>query len=160
MNYRIEKKNAFRIVGAKEHMELNVEENFIRVPQFWGETFQNGMFEKICQLSNQEPLGVLGVSTCMNGKDFDYYIACATDKPIPDNMYEYEVPAATWAIFECMGPMPTAIQELQKRIISEWLPTSGYEYADAPDIEVYPAGDTKSSDYKCEVWLPIVKNNK
>lgn len=157
MNYRIEKKDAFRIVGAKEHMELNVEENFVRVPQFWGETFQNGMFAEICQLSNQEPFGVLGVSTCMNGKDFDYYIACATDKSIPDNMYEYMVPATTWAMFECIGPMPTAIQELQKRIITEWLPTSGYEYADAPDIEVYPAGDTSSPDYKCEVWLPIVK---
>jgi AraC family transcriptional regulator len=32
--------------------------------------------------------------------------------------------------------VPTAIQELQKRIITEWLPTTGYEYADAPDIEV------------------------
>lgn len=160
MNYRIEKKDAFRMVGAKEHMNVNVEESFGRVPQFWGETFQNGKFEIICQLSNQEPSGVLGVSTCMNGKDFDYYIASATDKPVPENMYEYEVPAATWAIFECIGPMPNAIQDLQKRIITEWLPTSGYEYADAPDIEVYPAGDTTSPTYKTEVWLPINKNSK
>lgn len=157
MNYRIEKKDAFRIVGVKEHMELNVEENFARIPQFWEETFQNGLFTEICQLSNQEPSGVLGVSTCMNGKDFDYYIACASDKPIPDNMDEYQVPLTNWAIFECKGPMPDAIQDLQKRIITEWLPTSGYEYADAPDIEVYPAGDIKSPDYKCQVWLPIIK---
>lgn len=47
MNYKIEKKGKIRIVGVKEHMDLNVEENFMRVPQFWGETFQNGMFEKI-----------------------------------------------------------------------------------------------------------------
>ena len=157
MNYKIEEKGAFRVVGAKEHMELALEESFVRVPQFWGETIQSGMFSDICKLSNQEPFGVLGISTCMNGKDFDYYIACATDKPTPHNMHEYRVPAATWAIFECTGPMPTAIQELQKRIITEWLPTSGYEYADAPDIEVYPAGDTTSPGYKCEVWLPIVK---
>ncbi len=26
--------------------------------------------------------------------------------------------------------MPHAIQELQKRIVTEWLPTSGYEYAE------------------------------
>lgn len=157
MNYKIVKKEAFRIVGAKEHMELNVEENFVRVPQFWAETFQNGMFERICQVSNKEPYGVLGVSTCMNGEDFDYYIACSTDKAIPENMYEYEVPSATWAIFECVGPMPHAIQELQKRIVTEWLPTSGYEYADAPDIEVYPEGDSTSENYKTEVWLPVVK---
>ncbi len=157
MNYRIEKKEAFRIVGAKKHFDLNVEENFKEIPQFWGEVFQNGMFMKIIKLSNQEPLGVLGVSTCMNGKDFDYYIASATNKPIPENMYEYQVPETNWAIFECIGPMPNAIQELQKRIITEWLPTSGYEYADAPDIEVYPEGDTSSPNYKCEVWLPITK---
>ena len=157
MNYKIEKKEAFRIVGAKKHFDLNVEENFVQVPQFWGETFQNGMIVQIGQLSNKEPYGVLGVSTCMNGKDFDYYIAAATDKPLPGNMHEYMVPASTWAIFECIGPMPTSIQDLQKRIVTEWLPTSGYEYADAPDIEVYPEGDTSSPNYKCEVWLPIIK---
>lgn len=157
MNYRIEKRKAFRIVGAKKHFECIVEENFKEVPKFWGEVFQNGMFNEICELSNGEPAGVLGVSACMNGKDFDYYIASATDKPVPENMEEYLVPNATWAIFECIGPMPNAIQDLQKRIITEWLPTSGYEYADAPDIEVYPAGDTSSPNYKCEVWLPITK---
>lgn len=161
MNYKIEKKEAFRIVGAKKHFDLNVDENFVQVPQFWGEVIQSGMIGQIGQLSNKEPYGILGVCTCMNGKDFDYYIASVTDmsltdKIIPDNMHEYIVPASTWAIFECIGPMPNAIQELQKRIVTDWLPTSGYEYADAPDIEVYPAGDTSSPNYKCEVWLPIV----
>lgn len=156
MNYRIEKKEAFRIVGVKEHLDMTVEESMERVPQFWAETFQNGMFEVVSKLADREPCGVLGVSTCMNGKDFDYYIACATDREAPENAEEYVVPAATWAIFECVGPMPHAIQELQKRIVTEWLPTSGYEYADAPDIEVYPEGDTSSQNYKCEVWLPVV----
>ena len=53
--------------------------------------------------------------------------------------------------------MPKAIQDLQTRIVSEWLPVSGYEYADAPDIEVYPEGDQTSDGYKCEVWLPVSK---
>lgn len=157
MNYRIEKREAFRIAGAKRHFDLNIDENFKEIPLFWGEVFQNGMFTRICELSNQEPSGVLGVSTCMNGKDFDYYIAAATDKETPEFMNEYTVPEATWAIFECQGSMPDAIQDLQKRIITEWLPASGYEYADAPDIEVYPAGDITAPDYKCEVWLPIIK---
>ena len=140
--------------------KADIEENFKEVPRFWGEVLQNGMFTEISRLSNQEPVGILGVSTCMNGKDFDYYIAATTDKPVPENMYEYEVPESTWAIFGCDGPMPNAIQELQKRIITDWLPTSGYEYADAPDIEVYPAGDISSPDYRCEVWLPVAKNTK
>lgn len=157
MNYRIEQKNAFRVVGVKERGAMNIEESFTRVPQFWAKTFQNGMFEVICKLADGEPKGILGISACMNESEFDYYIACATDRPAPENTYEYEVPAATWAIFECLGPMPKAIQELQKRIVSEWLPTSGYEYANSPDIEVYPEGDTSSPQYKCEVWVPVIK---
>ncbi|MHB8128145.1 MAG: AraC family transcriptional regulator [Mobilitalea sp.] len=159
MNYMIKKKDSFRIVGVKEHMELDVEKNMSRVPKLWAETFQNGMFAKICSIANQEPKGVLGVSTCMNGQELDYYIACASNMPAQETMVEYNVPATTWAIFECIGPMPTAIQDLQKRIITEWLPTSGYEYADAPDIEVYPEGDTSSLNYQCEVWLPVVKKD-
>lgn len=38
----------------------------------------------------------------------------------------------------------------------EWLPSSGYEYADAPDIEVYFEGNQQAEDYQCEVWLPVV----
>ena len=77
MNYRIEKRDAIRIVGVKEHMDLNVEENFANVPLFWQKTVQSGIVPEIIGAMNREPYGLLGVSTCMNGKDFDYYIAAA-----------------------------------------------------------------------------------
>lgn len=156
MNYKIEKKDAFRIVGVKEHMDMNIEESFAKVPLFWQKTAQTGIIPQILRLMNQPPFGLLGVSTCMNGKDFDYYIAVATDAAAPEGTVEYEVPASTWAVFECVGPMPHAIQDLQKRIVTEWLPTSGYEYADAPDIEIYTDGDQQSPSYRSEIWLPIV----
>ncbi len=157
MNYRIEKKDAFRIVGVKEHHELNVEENFAQIPAFWAKTVQSGVFAQILGLLNQEPKGILGVSSCMNGKDFDYYIAAPSDMAVPEGLEEYTVPACTWAIFTCIGPMPSAIQTLQKRIVSEWLPNSGYVYANAPDIEVYFEGNQQAEDYRCEVWLPVEK---
>ena len=72
-------------------------------------------------------------------------------------MEEYTVPACTWAIFTCVGPMPQAIQALQRRIVGEWLPNSGYDYANAPDIEVYFEGNQQAEDYVCEVWLPVEK---
>ena len=157
MNYRIEERDAFRIVGAKAHFGMDLEESFAQVPKFWAQTVQSGMAQAVCALPAKEPCGLLGVSTCMDGRDFDYYIAVATDAPMPEGMAEYTVPAATWAMFECVGPMPQAVQQLQSRIVSEWLPASGYEYADAPDIEVYPEGNTQSPDYRCEVWLPVRK---
>ncbi|MEL7603135.1 MAG: AraC family transcriptional regulator [Bacillota bacterium] len=157
MNYRIEKKDAFRIVGPKIHCKLDVEQNFEEIPLFWQKTAQSGAIPRLCTLLDSEPAGILGVSSCMNGKDFDYYIAAASTKPAPGDMEEYLVPACTWAIFTCVGPMPSAIQTLQKRIVSEWLPGSGYEYANAPDIEVYFEGNQQAEDYRCEVWLPVEK---
>ena len=41
------------------------------------------------------------------------------------------------------------------RIYSEWLPTSGYEWDNAPDIEVYFDDNPVNMQY--QVWLPIVK---
>ncbi len=48
-----------------------------------------------------------------------------------------------------------SIQELEKRIVTEWLPTSGYEYGNAPDIEVYLNSDPEHAKY--EVWIPVSK---
>ncbi|MCG8502480.1 MAG: GyrI-like domain-containing protein, partial [Firmicutes bacterium] len=158
MNYKIEKKGAFKIVGVKEHMDI--EESFDKIPLFWQKNLQAGTISRLSELRVQPPFGVLGISTCEDSKGFDYYIGVATDKPAPEGTVEYEVPACTWAIFECVGPVPLAIQELEKRIITEWLPTSGYDYANAPDIEVLTKGDPQSSTYRSEVWFPIKEKGR
>ena len=64
------------------------------------------------------------------------------------------MPAATWAIFSGSGTN-RSIQELEQRIIMEWLPTSGYEYGNAPDIEVYLNPDPNNAMF--EVWIPVKK---
>lgn len=51
--------------------------------------------------------------------------------------------------------MPRAIQQLEKRIVTEWLPGSGYEYGDAPDIEVYRTPNPQDASF--EIWLPVTK---
>ncbi len=53
--------------------------------------------------------------------------------------------------------MPHAIQNIWSRIFEEWFPSVGFEHADAPELEVYPLGDLSSKDYKCEIWIPVVK---
>jgi AraC family transcriptional regulator len=155
MNYRIETMGAFRIIGMKTTLPMDMEQSFAAVPAFWGRSVAR--VPELLPLAAGEPKGLLGVSACMGGETFDYYIAVASDAPAPEGMVEYAVPAGTWAIFVCEGPMPEAMQSLQKRIVTEWLPTSGYEYANAPDVEVYFAGDQRAADYHCEAWLPIVK---
>jgi len=63
----------------------------------------------------------------------------------------------SWAVFISVGPMPHAIVNVVSRIYQEWFPATGFEQADAPVLEVYFHGDTSAQNYKCEVWVPIVK---
>ncbi len=155
MNYRIEKKNAFRIMGVSEPLDQDIEKNFEVVPQMWQKIAMDGTLEKIVAMMGTEPMGVLGVSACNEKEDWRYYIAVASDKPIEEPFEEYTVPAATWAVFYGEGTMPGSIQELEKRIVTEWLPTSGYEYANAPDIELYLNAEPKNA--KFEIWIPVTK---
>jgi AraC family transcriptional regulator len=158
MDYRIEEKEAFRIVGLKMSLDKEVEKNFQAVPLFWKEAYLSGATEKLRALAASEPKAILGVSACMGEDAWEYYISVASDLPLPadiPNACAYTVQACTWAVFPGKGAMPDSIQELEKRIVSEWLPASGYEYANAPDIEVYLTPDPQNTVF--EVWLPIVK---
>lgn len=153
MNYRIETKEAFRIVGVSVPLEKEIEKNFAVIPSKWQEVSLNGTLQTLAQMMNQEPMGVLGVSTCGEEKPWRYYIAVSTSLEA-GSFEEYTVPAATWAIFPGEGTNQS-IQELERRIVTEWLPTSGYEYGSAPDIEVYQSPDPQNARY--EVWIPVVK---
>ena len=151
MEYQIMKRDAFRIVGFRTRIPTDQEESFRCVPGFWAET--GPRLGELIPLMSPEMPGVLGVSTCHLEEDF-YYIAVASDADAPEGMHEWTVPAAAWAVFSGSGQVPGAVQELQKRIVAEWLPDSGYEWAQAPDLEVYlsPPGAGES---QFQVWLPI-----
>jgi AraC family transcriptional regulator len=155
MNYRIETKNAFRIIGIAEALQSDVEKNFEIVPQMWQKAAMNGSVEKLSSMMDSQPMGLLGVSACYEPEHWKYFIAVASNKQPEEPYEEYIVPAATWAIFYGEGAMPASIQELEKRIVTEWLPTSGYEYGNAPDIECYLSADPQNA--KFEVWIPVVK---
>lgn len=153
MNYRIETKAAFRIVGVSVPLEKDIEKNFAVIPRKWQETAVNGTLQKLTGLMDTQPMGVLGVSTCNDTEPWRYYIAVASSQTDRD-LEEYTVPAATWAVFPGAGTNQS-IQELERRIVTEWLPTSGYEYGNAPDVEVYLNPDPQNAQY--EVWIPVVR---
>ena len=153
MNYRIETKDAFRIVGVSVPLNKDIEKNFTVIPSKWQEISANGTLQRLIGLMDTPPMGVLGVSTCNDTEPWRYYIAVSSSQEKND-LEEYLVPAATWAIFSGTGTNQS-IQELERRIVTEWLPTSGYEYGNAPDIEVYLNPDPQNAKY--EVWIPVVK---
>lgn len=153
MNYRIETKAAFRVIGLSAPLDREIENNFAVVPKMWQEAAANGTIGQLASLMDTPPLGLLGVSACNNEEPWRYFIAVASTKP-SGAFEEYTVPAATWAIFSGTGTNQS-IQELEQRIITQWLPSSGYEYANAPDIEVYLNPDPLNAQY--EVWIPVAK---
>lgn len=151
MNYRIETKEAFRIVGVSSPLEKEVEKNFEIVPAMWQNVAMNGVIPQLAAKMNTPIKGLLGVSACNDMEQWKYFIAVASTAAT-DSFEEYVVPSATWAIFDGSGDN-RSIQNLEQRIVTEWLPTSGYEYADAPDIEVYFNADPQNAKY--EVWIPV-----
>lgn len=153
MNYRMETKDAFRIVGISKPLHKEVEENFKTVPGMWQEAATGGTIPKLAGLMDARPMGLLGVSVCDDEEQWRYFIAVSSTKDAGE-FEEYMVPAASWAIFSGTGTSQS-IQELERRIVTEWLPSSGYEYANAPDIEVYLNADPMNAQY--EVWIPVVK---
>lgn len=153
MDYRIETKDSFRIVGVSAPLAKEIEQNFMVVPTLWGQAVQDGTLQRLAARMDAQPAGLLGVSVCGEEEPWRYWIAVASTQAA-DGFEEYTVPAATWAIFYGEGTNQS-IQELEKRVVTEWLPTSGYEYGSAPDIEAYLNPDPQNA--KFEVWIPVKK---
>lgn len=152
LDYRIETRPAFRVVGISAPLSQKLEENFGVVPGLWQQAASDGTIPRLAGLMDAQPMGLLGVSVCNEAEQWRYLIAAASTRPA-GGFEEYTVPAAVWAVFPGTG-LP-ALQTLQRRVVTEWLPTSGYEYANAPDLEVYLNPDPQDARY--EVWIPVVK---
>lgn len=157
MKYRIEAKGPIRIVGIRIPLTADLEKNFTEIPAFWQKTRNNGTFTRIAELMNQSPQGILGATIYNRPDDISYTIGVASDKPVPDGMVECQIPGLTWAVFQCIGPVPSAFQELYRRFYTEWLPVSDYHYTNGPDMEVYTKSNTTSPTYKCELWMAVTK---
>lgn len=155
MEYRIEKKDAFRVVGVSEPISSVIEQNFEVVPKLWARVSSDGTLPALLPLMDAAPQGLLGICACYGEEQWRYSIAVASTQTPPPGMESREIPAFTWAVFPGAGACPESIQALEQRIVREWLPTSGYDYADGPDIELYLNPDPANA--KFEVWIPVEK---
>jgi AraC family transcriptional regulator len=167
MEFRIEQHKEFSITGVGRKFSTIDDENFREIPQFWKSIAEQGQLQVFERALPQNPkLGILGI--CVNDYDdkentFTYLIGIESPEDtelratLPEGSVDIMVQELTWAIFSSRGPLPGAIQDVFKRIFAEWFPTSGYEHADGPELEVYGPGDMTAEDYYCEVWIPVKK---
>lgn len=155
MDYKIIKKEAFTVIAnAKTFSYEGAKET---VPMFWQEHYQSGGGKTIC--------GTYGINIdeTMDMKTFDYLIADPYDpvKEVPAGFVVKTIPAFTWAVFPCVGPMPEALQDVNTKIFTEWLPSlKEYEFAAGYCVEFYddpgkfPKG-TMDENYYSEIWIPV-----
>lgn len=155
MDYKIEKKDAFTVLGA--FTKLPYEDAKTEIPKFWAEHYQNGGGKVVCGNYG------INIDECMGGKEFEYLIADPYDgsSAVPEGFVLRTIPALTWAVFACAGPMPKAMQEVNQKIFSEWLPNcKEYEFAAGYCIEMYedPAKYPKGiadEQYYAEIWISV-----
>lgn len=157
MDYKIVTKEAFRVVGKSIRVTTRDKENLRLIPKFWEDSMKNGIYEKLCNTSADG--NILGICADFSREmeEMTYMIAVEPGEKGTEGMEVRELPAATWAVFQSVGPMPGAIQKVWSRIFSEWFPATGYEHAGGPELEVYLPGCPTDPEYRCEVWVPIVK---
>jgi AraC family transcriptional regulator len=164
MNYRIEEKEAFRIVGMKKRVPVQFNGVNPEIASMWRK-LDTETINKLKNLSNVEPIGIISASTNFSeGRmeekgELDHYIGAATTKECPDELSQLEVPSSTWAVFEAIGPFPDKLQEVWGRIYSEWFPSSNYEQLEGPEILWNENKDTSSKTFKSEIWIPILKKS-
>lgn len=160
MLYRVEEKASMRIVGIRIPLTYDMDKNYKLIPSFWQQTKQSEMFYRILNLNNTPQKRVFGISIYNASDEVYYYIATETDKPAPEGMYEYEIPASLWAVFESNGPFKESIQTIYKRFFTEWLPFSGYTYAEIADVEVYPVCNEAIVSGYAEIWMSLKKEKE
>ncbi|MDF2612415.1 MAG: ydeE1 [Clostridia bacterium] len=162
MNYRIEEKEAFRVVGIKKRVPIIFNGVNPEIAAMW-QSLTSEMINEFKKISNTEPLGLLSASvnfsaTRMEEKgELDHYIGAATTKECPNNLAQLEVAASTWAVFEAVGPFPDTLQNVWGRIYSEWFPSSNYEQAEGPEILWNESKDVTSPTFRSEIWIPVSK---
>lgn len=176
MNYRIEEKPEMILTGYKKHFsgvpmgegrEKQEEEMFIttRAKQWLLKGMDDKNAIEYCVVTNMADDG------------YDFYIAhelCPWER---EHMYDHDVtgvdfmedlgfehiviPARRYAVFtteECRYPVVPYV-ELRQKIAAEWLPQSGFRFADAPEIAVYHwysgADHENRGKRYIEIWMPI-----
>ena len=145
MDYRIETKEPFTVVGFTRH--FHNETSYQEIPKWWDEMLQKGM-----------PLdGEFGVCIDADGSEFDYLIAdrWAPGQDVPEGCVTREIPGGMWAVFPCTL---ATLQDVNTQMWRDWLPACReYRLSHNCNLEFYyPLDREDPPASKAELWLPIV----
>ena len=175
MNYRIETKPQFTLLGYKKRFEGTPYDE-LRHKQEGDFFITTRAHQWMLKGMANDKLSYYCVITNMNDDGYDFYIASTTDNWERDNLYnskvtgidfmdkfqfeEIIIPERTYAIFETEKqrmPIPEYF-DLRKQIAAEWLSNNEYQMINAPEIAVYHWGIVGGyTERTIEIWIPIEK---
>lgn len=161
MDYKVIEKEAFDIIEKVEAHTIEDSENAKSIPGFWTRSHNDGTVKKLLDTTTDRTyiFGVCYGNLPKNAKTFDYSIVakCNKNTVAPKGFRKNTIPARTWAVFECKGAMPNAMQDMWHKIVSEFFPASSYQPTYEMDTEAYTEGNMDSPDYRSEIWVPVIK---
>ena len=161
MNFRIEKKESFQILGLSGYETEECMAGDTLSP-LWREFMDNYN----SRLWNGGGCGSYYTAPFWQIAAYDFQSENGKIKAVigaeykgkkPDDMVVKTIPAATWAVFSITGPTGIDyVPAAYTRIMTEWFPASSYKRDEAvPNLEVFPEGNAKSQNYIWEIWIPV-----
>lgn len=173
MNYRVEEKQEMVLTGYKRFFTGSTAERSAQEEEFYVSTRLN---QYVLKGLAGDSVTNYGVMTNFREEGYDFYIAAqlgqwerehlelelgnAEDAKRFENI---TIPAHTYVICEterCKYPT-MVFEELRRRIVEEWLPSSGYVLAEAPEISVTHWFRNPDSEKRyMELWIPVTQEKK
>lgn len=160
MEFRIEEKPAFNLVGVSRRVPMQFEginNEIVKLAQ----SITDEQRKEMHSLQNIEPLEIVNASyeSDTNFLREEGYLThligvLTTEDEESDLLDKVPVPAYTWAVFPNEGPFPSTLQNTMAKVYSEWLPSSNYEVMNAPTFSFTKMNENKDYAYS-EVWIPV-----
>lgn len=170
MNYRIQEKAAINFVGYKQHFigapsdRYNQQHDFMvkgetRFIRYALQGLANDCDTEYCVITN------------VTNDGYDYLVGNVIPEFYTRNLEQHigqkyaemlaieKIPKQTYVVVETEKSATSILRhlDLRRRIVSEWLPTSGYCFADAPEITILHMLEKHPDSSYVELLLPIEK---
>ena len=172
MHYRIEEKPAMLLTGYKRRFTGDPSDKGMQDHNF---ACENRLLQYILEGMSRQHDDTYQVLTNFGPDGYDFYFAYELPKwaledfevDLGEMAKQFEhisIPAGRYLICEterCMFPTEL-VDDLRRRAVSQWLPSSGYVLRDAPELGLihWPfeeGNEAVNNSHYCEVWLPIAK---
>lgn len=156
-SWNLERKRSLRLIGKSTRVSCRNGEHYQSIPKFWNDCQKDGIYTALISLDTGSPRGLFGLFGFYeeSSETIEYSIMVRSDHSLPQGFTEIEIPAATWAVFDCIGPVPQAIQKGWNYLNEEWLIKYPFQHAPYPELEWYSDGNVYDSNYLSQIWIPI-----